>query len=127
MLPSLQYHENAGFCETNWRPLAEGPAYSKQRLEAPDAHTLPPIVGSEIVVADEFVLSAPVQHMRPETRDTQRQHSRPISDQSYVRTVADERPVARQNPPAKRYRLHDASQQVQEHDADDRQYDYYAP
>lgn len=123
----LQLHENAGFCETNWRPLVGGTIYSTQRLEGPVEYTLPPVIDSK-----EVVSSAPVRHRRPVNLDAKPMHSREYPAQSNVRTVAGVRPISMHTPPGKRYRVHDHSIIAEQRDAEQRDaegstYDYYAP
>ncbi len=119
---SSQIHENAGFVETNWRPLAGGPTYPTQGYESPIEHVLPPIVGSEAVA-----LSSHVRHGRPVNQDTQTLHNRLFSDQANVRTAAGERPVSTHMQPAKLYREHTQSLQVEGCGSEALPYNYYAP
>lgn len=118
----VQFHENAGFCETNWRPLVGGTIYSTQSLEAPVEYTLPPIIDS-----GDVPLSVPVRHRRPANADAKPLHSRPYSAQSSVRSVAGERPVSMQMQQGKRYRVRDYSLDAAPREADDSLFDYYAP
>ncbi|MCA9180468.1 MAG: hypothetical protein KDA51_03425 [Planctomycetales bacterium] len=117
-----QFHENAGFCETSWRPLVGGSMDPRQSLEAPVEYTLPPIIDS-----GEVPLTAPVRHRRPVNPGAKPLHSRQYSAQSSVRHAAGARPVATQIPQGKRYRVRDHSHDAEQRDAEGSLLDYYAP
>ena len=139
---SLQFRENAGFCETNWAPLAGTTSYSAQSFEDPVEVALPPIVDPE-----EVALSAPVRQRHRVAQAVKPQRSIQDFDQADVRTVAGERPLSTPMTSSKLDRVRDQSQEaevldvevldvevldveVQEAevlDVDDSPYDYYAP
>lgn len=117
----LQFHENAGFCETNWRPLAGETIYPTQSFKAPVEYALPPIIDSEDVAL------ASLRPRRPVNQGAKPLHSRQYSDQADVRTVAGERPVSTQMPHGKLAPQRNHSREDNQRDAEDSPYDYYAP